>query len=371
MRMLRLSLVLCVACTAPQKKADSGTPAAGATASAGADGRRLMVIGINDTHGALLSVPPPKWISSSTRSDIGGAEWFAGYMNAIRADYKARGGEVVILDAGDEFQGTLISNEFRGKSVTDVYNAVGVTAGAVGNHEFDFTVPVLKERMAQSKFPILAANIFLKGTKTRPDWAKPSVLIDQGGIKIGIIGLATKETPLTTNPVNIADLDFSDGGPVAAAEAGALRAQGATEVLITAHAGPYPPDNEIQRIAEAVKGKVDAIVSGHHHTAIGPPPLIVANIPIVQSGAKLQNFSTIELTLDGANHVKSFAVNDGALPKQGGPQTILHTWNGVPAEWRGHKIEPDGRVASILRDYDVQVKKLRDSRIGETAEELG
>ena len=79
-------------------------------------------------------------------------------MNAIRADYKAKGGEVVILDAGDEFQGTLISNEFRGKSVTDVYNAVGVTAGAIGNHEFDFTVPVLKERMAQSKFPILAAN---------------------------------------------------------------------------------------------------------------------------------------------------------------------------------------------------------------------
>jgi 5'-nucleotidase len=329
-----------------------------------------MVIGINDTHGALLSVPPPKWISNSTKSDIGGAEWFAGYVNAIRDEYKAKGGEVVILDGGDEFQGTLISNEFRGKSVTDVYNAIGVTAGAVGNHEFDFTVPVLKERMAQAKYPILAANIFLKGTKNRPDWVKPSVLVEQGGIKIGIIGLATKETPLTTNPVNIADLDFADGGPAAAAEADALRAQGATVVLITAHAGPYPPDNEIQHIAEAVKGKVDAIVSGHHHTAIGPPPLIVANIPIVQSGAKLQNFSTIELTLDAQNKVKSFAVNDGALPKQGGPQTILHTWNGVPADWRGHKIEPDGRVASILRDYDVQVKKLRDTRIGETSVEL-
>src|SRR5260221_9228496 len=370
MRVLWLSLVLCVACPASQKKADSAAPVPAGAASAGTDGRRLMVIGINDTHGALLSVPPPKWISSSTKSDIGGAEWFAGYLNVIRADYKAKGGEVVVLDAGDEFQGTLISNEFRGKSVTDVYNALGVTAGAIGNHEFDFTVPILKERMAQAKYPILAANIYLKGTKTRPDWVKPSVLIDQGGIKIGIIGLATKETPLTTNPVNIADLDFAEGGPVAAAEADALRAQGATVVLITAHAGPYPPDNEIQHIAEAVKGKVDAIVSGHHHTAIGPPPLIVANIPIVQSGAKLQNFSTIELTLDGANRVKSFAVNDGAQPKQGGPQTILHTWNGVPAERRGHKIHPDGRVASILRDYDAQVKKLRRARIGETSVEL-
>ena len=129
-----LCVLLCIACAGSPKKTDSGAPAAVAQAPAGTDGRRLMVVGINDTHGALLSVPPPKWISNSTKSDIGGAEWFAGYMNAIRAEYKAKGGEVVILDAGDEFQGTLISNEFRGRSVTDVYNAVGVTAGAVGNH---------------------------------------------------------------------------------------------------------------------------------------------------------------------------------------------------------------------------------------------
>ncbi|MGZ6143516.1 MAG: bifunctional metallophosphatase/5'-nucleotidase [Myxococcales bacterium] len=362
-------VVLAFACAGSPKKVDSAAPPS-ASAGAGVDGRKLMIIGINDTHGALLSVPPPKWVSSVSKSDIGGADWFAGYLNAIRADYAAKGGQVVVIDAGDEFQGTLISNEFRGRSVTDVYNALGVTASAVGNHEFDFGIPVLKERIAQAKYAVLAANIFLKGTRTRPDWAKPSVLIDQGGIKIGIIGLATQETPLTTNPVNIADLDFPFGGPIAAQEADALRAQGATVVIVTAHAGPYPPDNEIQKIAEAVKGKVDAIVSGHHHTAIGPPPLIVGSIPIVQSGAKLQNFSTIELTLDAANHVRQFAVNDGALPKQGGPQTILHTYNGMPAEWRGHKVDPDGRVASILRDYDVQVKKLRETRIGETAVEL-
>ena len=367
MRLIAIFL-LAFACASSAKKADN--VAAPASAAAGGEGRRLMVIGINDTHGALLSVPPPKWISSSTRSDIGGAEWFAGYLNAIRADYQAKGGEVVVLDAGDEFQGTLISNEFRGKSVTDVYNALGVTASAIGNHEFDFGIPVLKERIAQAKYPILAANIFLKGTKTRPDWIRPSAIVDQGGIRIGIIGLATKETPLTTNPVNIEDLDFADGGPVAAAEADALRAAGATVVLITAHAGPFPPGNEIQHIAEAVKGKVDAIVSGHHHQSMGPPPYIVANIPIVQSGSKLVAFSTIELTLDATNHVRQFAINDGAQPKQGGPQTILHTWNGLPAEWRGHKIEPDGRVASILRDYDVQVKKLRETPIGETAVEL-
>ena len=372
--MRRLSLLVAAvvlsACAGSQKKSAEAMAPAAAVPAAGTDGRRLMVVGINDTHGALLSIPPPRWVSSFTKSDIGGADWFAGWMNAVRDDYRKKGGEVVILDAGDEFQGTLISNEFRGRSVTDVYNAIGVTASAVGNHEFDFGIPVLKDRIAQAKYPILAANIFLKGTRNRPDWARPSVIVDQGGIRIGIIGLATRETALTTNPVNVEGLDFLEGGPIAAQEADALRAQGATVVLITAHAGPYPPDSEIQKVAEAVKGKVDAIVSGHHHTAIGPPPLIVANIPIVQSGAKLQSFSTIELTLDAANHVKQFAVNDGATPRQGGPQAILHTWNGAPAQFRGHEVQPDTKVATILRDYDVQVRKLRESRIGETEVEL-
>jgi len=349
--MRRLGFVLClaIACAGSQKKSEAAAPpAATAATPAGVNGRRLMVVGINDTHGALLSIPPPKWVSSITKSDIGGADWFAGWVNAIRADYKAKGGEVVVLDAGDEFQGTLISNEFRGRSVTEVYNAIGLTASAIGNHEFDFGLPVLLERIAQAKYAVLAANIFNKGAKTRPGWAKPSVLIDQGGIKIGIIGLATRETPLTTNPINIEGLDFADGGPVAAQEADALHAKGATVVLITAHAGPYPPDNEIQHIAEAVKGRVDAIVSGHHHTAYAS---IDSGIPVVQSGAKLQSFSTIELTLDDTNHVRQFAVDADATPKQGGPQAILHMYNGQPATFRGQKVEPDGKVSAILRDY--------------------
>ena len=292
-------------------------PAANATARPAP--RKLSIVGINDTHGALLAVPAPKWLRSVTSEDVGGADWFAGWMNAVRADARAKGGSVLILDGGDEFQGTLISNQFRGKSVTDVYNAVGLTAGALGNHEFDFGVPVLKERMAQARYPILAANVFLEGTQTRPDWLRPSVLLDIDGVKVGIIGLATVETKVTTNPVNLAGLQFVPGGPVAAKEADALRARGATVVLVTAHAGPFPPGNEIQHIAQACKGRVDAIVSGHHHTALGPPPLVVENIPIVQSGSRLLSFSLIELTLDDSGHVTSFAVNDGFSPKPGGP----------------------------------------------------
>src|SRR5438552_6001969 len=220
---------------------------------------RLTIVGINDTHGALLAAPPPPGIARSTDGEIGGADWFGGYLEVIRAEARERGGAVVVLDGGDEFQGTLISNQFRGRSVTDVYNALGVTAAALGNHEFDFGIPVLEERIAQARYPILAANVFLKGTRQRPQWLRPSVLIDAGGIRVGIIGLATVETPLTTNPALIAGIDFVEGGAVAAEEADLLRSRGATVVVICAHAGPGPPENEIQRIAESVRGTGDAI----------------------------------------------------------------------------------------------------------------
>ena len=376
MRRIAIVALLAASCTgsSSSQKADTSSAAtegaAGTTAlAAGPTGRKLIVIGINDTHGALLPVPPPKYLAGVTRSDVSGADWFAGYVNAIREEAKEKGDQVVLLDAGDQFQGSLISNQFQGRSVVDVYNAIGMTAAAIGNHEFDFGIPTLKDNMKRAHYPMLAANIFLKGTRNRPDWAKPSVIVELGGIRVGIIGLATVETPLTTNSLNIADLEFADGGQIAAQEADALRARGATVVLVTAHAGPFPPDNEIQKIAEACKGKVDGIVSGHHHTIL-KVPLVVNNIPIVQSGHKLAAFSVIELSLDAANRPTSWLVNAGNLPDAGAPQPILHTYNGAPVLYRSHKIEADPAVTKIIQDYDVQVKKLRDSKIGETTVEL-
>ena len=240
----------------------------------------------------------------------------------------------------------------------------------MGNHEFDFGIPVLTERMKEAKYPFLAANIFKKGTQERPAWAKPSALLDVRGLKVGVIGLTTVETPTVTRPLNVADLDFRPGGPIAAQEADALRARGATVIVLTAHAGPLPPDQEIQHIAEALKGRVDVIVCGHHHTLIGPPPLVVSGIPIVQAGTKLQYFSIVELALDDAGRMRTFAVNDGTFPTPGGPQPIFHDYEGRPAEWRGKKVEPDAGIAAILAGYDAQVWKLRDSRIGSTAVEL-
>ena len=212
-RMRRLALLfLAFSCAGSAPKAAARAPSAAA--------RRLTIVGINDTHGALLPSPAPKWTHGLAGDEIGGADWFAGYLDALRAEARETGSGVIVLDAGDEFQGTLISNQFQGKSVTDVYNAMGVTASALGNHEFDFGRAVLENRIAQARYPILAANVFRKGTRQRPDWARPSALVEAAGVRVGIIGLATRETATVTNPVNVSDLEFAEGGPIAAAGGG-------------------------------------------------------------------------------------------------------------------------------------------------------
>jgi 5'-nucleotidase len=328
--------------------------------------RRLTVIGINDVHGALLPAPPPRSLAGAAGGPIGGAAFFAGWMKAVREAAREGGGEAVLLDGGDELQGTLISNQFRGRSVVEVFNALGVAAAALGNHEFDWGIETLAERMREARFPLLAANVFLRGTRTRPEWIRPSAMLEVSGVHVGVIGLSTVETPTVTSPRVVEGLEFAPGGPIAAREAAALRARGATVILLVAHAGPLGPAHEIQEIAEAVRGEVDAIVCGHHHVQLGPPPLVVAGIPIVQAGAKLTAFSVIDLALDESGRVASATVNEGTAPRPGGPQTIFHSYEGRTPVWRGHRVEPDAAVAAIVRGYDVQVQRLRETPVGTT-----
>ena len=213
LRALFPTLLLAAACATPSPQPSQRDPADGA----GDVPKHLVIVGINDVHGALLAAAAPRSLSAWTSDPVGGAEWLGGWMDAIRRDARDRGGEALLIDAGDAFQGTLISNQFQGRSVVDAFNALGVAAAAVGNHEFDFGLPVLLERMQQARYPILSANVFKKGTRERPDWAKPSVLLDVRGLKVGVIGLTTVDTPTVTNPLIVQDLEFAPGGPVAGA----------------------------------------------------------------------------------------------------------------------------------------------------------
>ena len=153
---------------------------------------RLSLIGTNDVHGALLA--------GENRSGLAA---MSGYVNAVRAARQADDGAVLLIDAGDMWQGTLESNITEGASVVAAFNAMQYTAAAIGNHEFDFgpagPLPIpeskaddprgaLKQRAREAEFPFLAANLIDEATGLPVAWdnVQPSVIVDVENVKVGI-----------------------------------------------------------------------------------------------------------------------------------------------------------------------------------------
>ena len=269
----------------------------------------LSIVGTSDLHGHIAALP-----------------WFSGYLANLRAAREKDGGAVIVLDAGDMFQGTLESNLQEGAPVVRAYNAIGYAAVAIGNHEFDFgpagpaPSPValgddargaLKARAAEARFPFLAANTMDRNTGKPVAWSnvKPSVLVEAAGIKVGIVGVITAATGRSALPANVAGLAFVPLADAIAREARRLRDKGAKVVIAVAHEGGEcktftDPDSlescdaksEIFSVVRALpEGSVDAMVSGHTHQAIAQR---VAGVPIIQSYSNGRAFGRIDLTVE-------------------------------------------------------------------------
>ncbi|MCL5046540.1 MAG: S-layer homology domain-containing protein [Actinobacteria bacterium] len=197
---------------------------------AGARFPQVTLLSTNDFHGALKRDQK----DGKTGKEWGGSSVLAAYADKARA---ANPAGTVLVDAGDMMQGTAISNVLRGKPVIEVMNRIGYDAAAVGNHEFDWTVKVLEERMDEAGFPFLAANLFEKTTGKRVDWAKPYTILKRRGLKVAIIGVTTPETAFTTLPANVADIEFRDPALVINQLAKELREDGVNLVLVAGHLG--------------------------------------------------------------------------------------------------------------------------------------
>jgi len=269
--------------------------------------RTLSFLGLNDLHGRLRALPA-----------------FAGYVENVRRARAADRGGVAVVDAGDMFQGTLESNSSEGASVLTAYGALGLSVAALGNHEFDFGPEgtgvlgdpqgAIRARIREAAFPMLSANLVLKGSHDSPAWDKlrRSVLLSVAGVKVGFVGLLTHETPSIVQASWFAGLDVDALAPALEGEARALRAAGATVVVAVAHAGAdckdfgtptdlssCAPAAEIFDLARALPpASVDAIFAGHTHAGVAQ---IVNGIPIVEAYARGRAFSRIDLMVDGAS----------------------------------------------------------------------
>ena len=147
----------------------------------------ISVLGTNDVHGALLSIDGNR-----------GLALFGGYVANLAAKRGDDDGAVLVIDAGDMWQGSIESNLSEGAAVVAAFNAIGYDAAAIGNHEFDFgpdgpmATPAsdiddaqgaLKARALEADFPLLAANLIDKTTGRAVEWpnVRPAIMLERQG----------------------------------------------------------------------------------------------------------------------------------------------------------------------------------------------
>lgn len=253
---------------------------------------RLRIISTNDLHGALEARPDA---SGRLR---GGAAYLATAIARAKEGCISPSCETILLDGGDEFQGTPASNLAFGRPIVQLFNQLGYAAGAVGNHEFDWGQDSLRVRMHEAKYALLAANVRDAQGRDVP-WIRDDTLVTRGVLKIGVIGVATVSTPSTTRASNVTGLRFVDPVPVVDSLTRTLRARGADYVVVVAHAGAFCDrdgatacNGEIIDFARALKQPVDAIVSGHTHSLVDAT---IAGIPVIQSRSSGTAFGVTDL----------------------------------------------------------------------------
>ena len=201
-------------------------------------------------------------------NDVHGAVEGYAYIAQLKADYEAKGAEVILVDAGDFSQGTTYVSSTKGADAVTMMNAAGYDVVTLGNHEFDYGYAQLKENMSKAKFKVVCADVFNEdGT---PIFDASYTYTTKSGVKVGFFGMETPETQTKANPALIKGLTFATGDAFTKAAADQVAAlKDADVVICLAHLGidaesaPYRSTD----LYAAVKG-IDFIVDGHSHTVM-------------------------------------------------------------------------------------------------------
>src|SRR5207249_8503900 len=226
----------------------------------------IRVLETTDFHGAIL--PGPRERRSGRM--LGGSPALAAAIEHLRAENPEG---TVLIDGGDLFQGTMISNLQFGRPVVEQMNALGYAASAIGNHEFDWTADTLARRIHEMRFAALGANLVERRSGRRPAWVRADTVVARRGVRIGILGLCYRNTPTVTLAANVARLRFEDDSATAARLAPRLRREGRAQVGIGVGHIPGETDStrrlasgDLARLAR-IPG-VDAWFGRHSHTLI-------------------------------------------------------------------------------------------------------
>ena len=247
----------------------------------------------------------------------------------------------IVTFAGDAISPSLMSGIDKGVHMIDLLNQLGLTAMAVGNHEYDFGPEIAKKRFAQANFPVLGANN-IDADGEIVDGVQASILVDVGPYKVGIFGLTTPGTSVKSSP---GEVTFSDVAEVASEQSTALREAGANLVIALAH-------TDVGEDAALVEqGAVDLLLSGDDHQLRVE---FDGDVLFVESASQADWVTMVDLTLDEVER-------RGSMQFEWAPSVrIIDT----------ARISPDPTLTAAVQAYQDQLSSELDVEIGTATTEL-
>ena len=197
----------------------------------------LHVLHINDFHSRVEPINE----HDSTCDDeadakgecFGGVARLAAKIAELRDGLRAEGQNVIVLDAGDQYQGSLFYTTYKGKDTVEFMNAIGFDAMAVGNHEFDDGPAGLQLLAEGVKFPVISGNLDVSQSPELHGKVGGTVTLDVGGDKVGIVSALAMDTPETSSPGD--KVIFQDDLDSLKADAQELTDAGVTKIIALTH----------------------------------------------------------------------------------------------------------------------------------------
>ena len=315
----------------------------------------LNILHINDFHSRIEAIN--KYDSTCSAEEAGKNECFGGVarvktaIDSRRAELKDA--NLLVLDAGDQFQGSLFYTTYKSAPIAEFMNGIGFDAMAIGNHEFDDGPEELARFIEALKFPLISGNVLAGLNTPIADKYKPYIIKEFGAEKVAVVSVLATDTDETSSPGE--DVLFVDEIGYLKDAVKELEAAGVNKIVLLSHVG-YVKDQEI---AKAVDG-IDVIVGGHSHTllsstdekAAGPYPTLVKNpagkdVPIVTAYAYSKYLGDLKVVFDDAGAVKT---------AEGAPKLL------------DASVTPDEAFTAKVAELGAPIEELKQKEIGETAD---
>ncbi|WP_300059499.1 bifunctional UDP-sugar hydrolase/5'-nucleotidase [uncultured Roseobacter sp.] len=311
----------------------------------------LHILHTNDMHSRIESIN--KYDSTCDAEGEAEGACFGGVARVKTAVDQKRaeleGQNVLVLDAGDPFQGSLFYSTYKGAAEAEFMQAIGYDAMAVGNHEFDDGPQGLADFIETVSFPVVSGNLDLSGEALLDGKVENYVVLEVGGRKIGIVSALATDTVETSSPGE--GVVFEDEIEALKADVAALEAEGVDIVIALNHVG-LRKDLDI---AANVPG-IDVVIGGHSHTLMsnddeGTPayPEMVEGTPVAQAYAYTKYLGHLTVTFD----------DGGAVTAASGDPMLLDA-----------SVTPDEGFIARIAEMGAPIEALKQKVVAETASEI-